>query len=216
MRSAPGSRHWQARRCGLAGAITPANRPEEEAAPELQQDIALQGLKIAELYIDRGYVASPLVDEILGTGGDVICKPWVAHNGKSFTKAAFKMNLRDLSITCPAGETERIEFGSVVEFDPEACDHCELRAKCTAATLGNGRTISIAENERLQHRLRKQIATPRGRAKLRERVAVEHKLAHLVRRQGRRARYRGGRKNLFDLRRAAAIQNLETIQRKTA
>jgi hypothetical protein len=38
----------------LAGAITPANRPEEEAAPELQQDIALQGLKIAELYIDRG------------------------------------------------------------------------------------------------------------------------------------------------------------------
>jgi hypothetical protein len=111
-------------------------------------------------------VASPLVDEILGMGGDVICKPWVAHNGKSFTRAAFKMN-RDLSITCPAGETERIEFGSAVEFDPEACDHCQLRAKCTAATLGNGRTISIAENERLQHRLRKQIATPRGRAKLR-------------------------------------------------
>jgi Transposase domain (DUF772)/Transposase DDE domain len=27
----------------LAGAITPANRPEEEAAPELEQDIALQG-----------------------------------------------------------------------------------------------------------------------------------------------------------------------------
>jgi hypothetical protein len=200
----------------LAGAITPANRPEEEAAPELQQDIALQGLEIAELYIDRGYVASPLVDEILGAGRDVICKPWVARNGKSFTKAAFKMNLRDLSITCPAGETERIEFGSVVEFDPEACDHCQLRVKCTAASPGNGRTVAIAENERLQHRLRKQIATPRGRAKLRERVAVEHKLAHLVRRQGRRARYRGVRKNLFDVRRAAALQNLETIQRKAA
>ncbi len=56
-------------------------------------------------------MASSLVNEILGTGGDVICKPWVAHNGKSFTKAAFKMNLRDLSITRPAGETERVEFG---------------------------------------------------------------------------------------------------------
>jgi Transposase DDE domain/Transposase domain (DUF772) len=200
----------------LAGAITPANRPEEEAAPELQRDIALQGLEIAELNIDRGYVASPLVDQILGAGGDVVCKPWVARNGKSFTKAAFKMNLRDLSITCPAGETERLEFGSVVEFDPEACDHCPMRAKCTAATLGNGRTVAIAENERLQHRLRKHIATPRGRSKLRERVAVEHKLAHLVRRQGRRARYRGVRKNLFDVRRAAALQNLETIQRKAA
>jgi hypothetical protein len=200
----------------LAGAITPANRPEEEAAPELQRDIALQGLEIAELNIDRGYVASPLVDQILGAGGDVICKPWVARNGTSFTKAAFKMNLRDLTITCPAGETEHIEFGSVVEFDPEACDHCQLRAKCTAATAGTGRTVAIAENERLQQRLRKHIATPRGRAKLRERVAVEHKLAHLVRRQGRRARYRGARKNLFDLRRAAALQNLETIQRKVA
>ena len=49
-----------------------------------------------------------------------------------------------------------------------------------------------------------------------ERVAVEHSLAHLVRRQGRRARYWGVRKNTFDLRRAASVQNLETIDRKLA
>jgi hypothetical protein len=200
----------------LAGAITPANRPEEEAAPELEQDIALQGRGIAELNIDRGYIASPLVDEILGAGGQVICKPWVARNGKSFAKGDFKLNLRDLTITCPAGETERIEFGSVVEFDPEACDHCHLRMNCTAAAAGSGRTVAIAENERLQHKLRKLQRTRAGREKLRERVSVEHRLAHLARRQGRRARYRGVRKNLFDLRRACAIQNLETIQRKAA
>jgi hypothetical protein len=51
-----------------------------------------------------------------------------------------------------------------------------------------------------------------GVQQLRERVVVEHKLAHLAQRQGHRARYRGTRKNLFDLRRAAAIQNLEVIQ----
>lgn len=56
----------------------------------------------------------------------------------------------------------------------------------------------------------------RGRPTLRERVAVEHKLAHFSRRQGRRARYRDVRKNLFDLRRACAIQNFETILRKCA
>ena len=200
----------------LAGAITPANRPEEEAAPELRRDIETLGREIAELNIDRGYVASPLVDEVLGAGGQVICKPWVARNGKSFAKGAFRINMRDLTITCPAGETERIEFGSVVEFDPEACDRCHLRASCTGAAAGTGRTVTIAENERLQHRLRKLQKTVRGRAKLRERVAVEHKLAHLSRRQGRRARYRGVRKNLFDLRRACAIQNFETIQRKCA
>ena len=200
----------------LAGAITPANRPEEEAAPELKRDIEQLGRDIAELNIDRGYIASPLVDEVLGTGGQVICKPWVARNGKSFAKGAFKINMRDRTITCPAGESEHIEFGSVVEFDPEACDHCHLRPSCTAASPGTGRTVAIAENERLQQKLRKLQKTRAGRAKLRERVAVEHRLAHIGRRQGRRARYRGIRKNLFDLRRACAIQNFETIQRKAA
>jgi hypothetical protein len=200
----------------LAGAITPANRPEEEAAPELQKDIALQGFGIGELNIDRGYIASPLVDEILGAGGEVICKPWASRNGKAFAKAAFRFNMRDRTITCPAGEVEQLRFGSVVEFDPEVCDPCRLRAKCTAATAGVGRTVTIAANEKLQHKLRKLQASPRGRVKLRERAAVEHRLAHLSRRQGRRARYRGVRKNLFDLRRACAIQNLETIQRKAA
>jgi len=200
----------------LAGAITPANRPEEEAAPELREDIAAQGFGIRELNIDRGYVASPLVDEILGTGGEVICKPWPSGSRKVFAKGAFTFNMRDLTITCPAAQVEPLQFGSVVEFDPEACDPCPLRAKCTAATPGVGRSVTIAANERLQHRLRKLQRSPSGRARLRERTAVEHRLAHISRRQGRRARYRGVRKNLFDLRRACAIQNLETIQRKAA
>lgn len=200
----------------LAGAITPANRPEEEATPDLSKDLAHQWLEVSELFIDRGYVKSPIVDEILGRGGEIVCKPWFPRGKGVFTKTAFKINVRDLTITCPAGETEPIVFGEVTEFDPEACDQCVLRAKCTAAASGSGRTVNIAADERLQQRLRKHIATPRGRAHLRQRVGVEHKLAHLVRRQGRRARYRGLRKNLFDLRRASAIQNLEAIQRKVA
>jgi hypothetical protein len=51
---------------------------------------------------------------------------------------------------------------------------------------------------------------PAGREKLRECVVVEHKLAHIAQRQGRRARHFGIRANLYDLRRASAIQNLET------
>jgi hypothetical protein len=113
-------------------------------------------------------------------------------------------------------ETRDSGPSAVTEFDPDACDHCQLRAKCTAATPGTGRTVNIAGDERLRQRLRKHLATPRGRARLRERVGVEHKLAHLVCRQGRRARYRGVRRNLPDLRRASAIQNLEAVQRKVA
>jgi hypothetical protein len=90
----------------IACAVTPANRPEEEAAPALKADIERQGRAIWELYIDRGYISSPVVAEILGYGGQVMCKPWVPRNGTMFTKAHFKINMRAMTITCPAGEVE--------------------------------------------------------------------------------------------------------------
>lgn len=198
----------------LAGAITPANRPEEEAAPALKADVERMERHIGELHVDRGYIASPVVTDVLAEGGQVLCKPWVPRNGNLFTKADFKINMRDMTITCPAGEVEPIDLGADVQFDAAACARCALRAQCTTAGPGSGRSISIADNERLQHRLRKLSATSRGRARLRERVQVEHSLAHVGRRQGRRARLRGTRKNLFDLRRTSAVQNLETIDRR--
>ncbi|MGD0680200.1 MAG: IS5/IS1182 family transposase, partial [Polyangiaceae bacterium] len=68
----------------------------------------------------------------------------------------------------------------------------------------------------LQHRLRKLIASPSGRERLRERVKVEHVLAHLSRKQGRRARNLGILINVFDLRRHAAVVNLEAIHRRVS
>jgi hypothetical protein len=65
--------------------------------------------------------------------------------------------------------------------------------------------VSIHLAEALLAGLRQRQQTPEGRAKLRERVAVEHALAHVGHWQGRRARYRGTRKNLFDLRRVAVV-----------
>jgi hypothetical protein len=201
--------------CGLilACAITPANRPEEEAMPALQTDLARQALTVDELLIDRGYINSTLVDDVLRRRGKIVCKPWKSHNGQLFPKSAFRLNLRDRTITCPADQVQPIAFGTVVEFDPDICDHCAQRRQCTTAELGHGRTVAIAENEPLQHRLRKQIQTAAGRATLRERTTIEHKLAHISQRQGNHARYVGVRKNTFDLRRASAIQNLEALHR---
>lgn len=123
--------------------------------------------------------------------------------------------MRSLTITCPAGQTEHFTPGTTVEFEPEACGRCWLRTRCTMATT-SGRTVTVAEDERLQHRLRKLVATPKGRQQLRLRVGIEHRLAHVAPRQGRRARHYGTRANLFDLRRCCAIQNLETTQAVTA
>jgi hypothetical protein len=197
----------------LACAITPANRPEDEAMPSLTIDMKHQGLDVDHLLIDRGYINSTLVDDVLARRGTIVCKPWKSRNGKLFPKSAFTLNIRNRTIECPNGQVHGFSFGTVVEFDPDVCDRCPLRARCTTAEFGNGRTVAIAENEQLQQRLRKQIQTAAGRGALRERTMIEHKLAHISQRQGNHARYVGVRKNTFDLRRASAIQNLETLHR---
>lgn len=200
----------------IACGITPANRPEAEVIPRLQADIGCYSDRntIGELSIDRGYIKSPLASEVFARGGEVLCKPWVARNGTRFRKTDFAINMRSRTITCPAGQRKSFAPGQLVEFDPEACHNCPLRAECTSAGLGRGRTVQIAVDEQLQDRLRKLIATSKGRERLRERVKVEHALAHLARKQGRRARYLGTRKNVFDLRRHAAVVNLEAIHRR--
>jgi DDE family transposase len=70
-------------------------------------------------------------------------------------------------------------------------------ARCTPSP--RGRSVHLHPDERLLEELRQRQRTPTGRARLRERVAVEHTLAHLGHWQGWRARYRGRRKNLFEL-----------------
>jgi hypothetical protein len=199
----------------IACAVTPANRPEEEGAPPIVADIERQSFTLGEVHIDRAYVNSPSLLTVLSTGGTIFAKPWGqrAHRPGLFSKADFLIDLKAKTITCPAGEVEPFEPGETVHFDPEACGACPLRAVCTQAASGSGRSVSIAKDEALQKKLRVLQNTTAGRASLRARVSVEHSLAHVAARKGPRARYLGTRKNLFDLRRAACIQNLEALQR---
>jgi hypothetical protein len=99
----------------------------------------------------------------------------------------------------------------IVHFPKQICDQCPLKTQCT--TSQRGRSGSHHADEGLLIELRQRKPPPQGRAKLRERVAVEHTLAHVGRWQGRRARYRGLRKNLFDLRRCAVVHNLHVLAR---
>jgi hypothetical protein len=110
-----------------------------------------------------------------------------------------------------------VEPAHVVEFDPDVCGSCSLRAQCTHSANGKGRTVSIASgDEHLQKKLRLRVlqATGTGRSRLRRRVGLEHRLAHTRLAKAGCARYIGVRKNVLDLRSAAAIRNLETIHRR--
>ena len=83
----------------LAVAVLPANRPEQDATPSLVEAIEAQGRTIDALYIDRGYINAPVVDEIRARRGLVVCRPWIARNGEHFSKSAFTINMRDRTAT---------------------------------------------------------------------------------------------------------------------
>ena len=193
--------------------ITPANAPEASVTEAIKTDLAAQQAQLAELHIDRAYLSSTLVRE---RSADLViyCKAWPVRNGTRFLKTAFELDWERQRIRCPNQQEMPFEPGGTVHFPTEVCAACPLRERCTSSP--HGRSVSIHPDEALLGELRKLQLTAAGRAKLRERVAVEHTLAHLGYWQGRRARYRGDRKNLFDLRRCAVVHNLHVLARLEA
>jgi transposase len=194
--------------------ITPANAPEASVTADIAADLDAAGRTLAELHIDRAYLSSHLVRD-RGPGLAVFCKAWRVRNaGGRFAKDQFSLDFATGRLTCPAGASMAFWPGKTVHFPKDTCAACPLRARCTAS--GNGRSVSVHPDEELLAELRQRQQTPAWRAKLRERVKVEHALAHVGHWQGRRARYRGTRKNLFDLRRTAVVHNLHVIARQAA
>jgi hypothetical protein len=198
----------------VAAGITPANAPEATVTDAIVTDLDAAGLRLAELHIDRAYLASDLVRD-RGPDLAIYCKAWrVRNTAGRYPKTSFALDHATGQLTCPAGVTMPFEPGTTVHFPKHTCAACPLRARCT--TSSNGRSVAIHPDEALLAELRDYQATPAGRTRLRERVKVEHALAHIGHWQGRRARYRGTRKNLFDLRRVAVVHNLHVIARQPA
>jgi len=190
--------------------ITPANTPEASVTEAISADLERQQVTLKELHIDRAYLSSHLVRE-RSKELEVYCKAWPVREGKRFHKQMFTLDWDRQIIRCPAEQEMPFAPGGVVHFPKEVCAQCPLKAQCT--TSAKGRSVSIHPDEALLIELRARQQTPQGRAQLRERVAVEHSLAHVGRWQGRRARYCGVRKNLFDLRRCAVVHNLHVLAR---
>ena len=190
--------------------LTSANLPEASVTEAIAVDLEHQKAQLSELHIDRAYLSSSLVknrDPQL----TIYCKAWRVSNGNKFAKSAFVLDWESGTITCPNQVSLTFREGGKVQFPKATCLNCPLREKCT--TSKKGRSISIHPDEKFITELRQRQLTPKGRAKLRERVTVEHSLSHIGRWQGDKARYIGVRKNLFDLRRTAVVHNLHVLVR---
>jgi Transposase DDE domain len=197
---------------GLVRAVglTAANAPAASVTPALAADLAHQAVTLTERHIDRADLASHLVRE-RPADLTIYCKAWPVRNGPSFAKTACTLDWEQGLLHCPAGATMPFRPGATVQFPAATCAACPLRAQCTRST--RGRTVAIHPDEALLTELRARQQTTAGRATLRARVGVEHALARIGQWQGDRARYRGLRKNLFDLRRMAVVSNLHDLMR---
>jgi len=200
---------------GLVRAVglTAANQPEASVTDAIAADLAAQSATLRELHIDRAYLSSTLVKE-RPPELMIYCKAWPVQPSDCFTKEAFTLDWEHGQMRCPNGIDMLFTPGETVHFPAKQCQACPLRAQCTPSS--RGRSVSVHEDEALLVELRQRQLTVAGRAKLRERVDVEHALAHIGFWQGWRARYRGIRKNLFDLRRCAVIHNLHEWARQPA
>lgn len=194
----------------LATAVEPANVREHEPTERLLNGVKPHG-EIAILDIDRGYLASPAIEQLYESGAVVNSRAWKTSNQGLFTKEDFRIDLRRRRVTCPAGKTAPITATSQAFFDAKDCGRCALKARCTSAPK---RSLSIHRMEGLLIKLRARAKRKSGRKELRRRTVVEHRLARVGAIQGNRARYRGARKNELDLNRAAALANLLEVARR--
>jgi IS5 family transposase len=193
--------------CGVA--ITPANKAEREGIRQMLDSIEAQGLDLQELFVDRGYLGAPELEQRRKESLAIHCKPFPLHNGGRFTKDVLDFTTR--TVTCPDGVEVTLEMPGTARFSAKTCNACTLKSACTRSK--SGRHLAIHPEEDFHQHLREVRKTPQGRKLLRQRVAVEHRLAAIGQTQGNRARYKGERKNLFDLRRHAAVHNLMVTDR---
>lgn len=200
----------------LAACVRPANEPEHAAAEILRPQIEQWG-EVEELQVDRGYLASPWTEQLFESGKKVVCKPWTPAKTGKFSKKDFEIDLKQQTVTCPAGNEVEIKGSKgqqSAKFCKTECNACPLKEMCTTSV--SGRSINIHELEEMMANLSQYTSTAEGRATARERVKVEHALATICNRKGPRARYCGVRKNEYDLTRTAMITNLHILERMAA
>jgi hypothetical protein len=137
--------------------ITPANTPEAAVTSDISADLAAAGFTLAELHIDRAYLASDLVRQ-RGDDLAIFCKAWrVRNTGGRYPKTGFALDFTTRQLTCPAGVRMAFEPGQTVHFPKPACVACPLWQRCTASP--SGRSVAIHPDEALLAELRQRQQT---------------------------------------------------------
>ena len=99
------------------------------------------------------------------------------RNGERFPKTELAHDWEHQQIQCPAGFQIHYEPGGTVHLPTGICGAYPLRERCTSSK--RWRSASVHPEETLLEELRSRRLRPSGRQQLRERIGVEHSLAHI-------------------------------------
>jgi len=169
-----------------------------------------------DVYGDAAYGSGQFQDTLTNANITSHCKtqPPSAPAGR-FAKDQFDVDLKDDTVTCPAGHSAPIrrgKDGDGTAYFGQACNDCPLRAQCTTAL--QGRSIKVGRYQQRLTDARQQQKDPAWvQAYRATRPKVERKLGHLMRRKhgGRRARMRGTIKIDADFNLLAVAHNLARL-----
>jgi IS5 family transposase len=126
-----------------------------------------------------------------------------------FSLDDFDINTAAGTVTCPNGLTARISASGYATFETR-CRGCPLRERCTTAKTG--RAVKVHEHHDLLAAARADAQTPEFIESYRQhRPMVERSIAWLVRRGGRKVRYRGIARNRIGLAHRCAAVNLRRL-----
>src|SRR6266478_2650340 len=196
--------------------VLAGNAGDQEKALELvQQSERVLEAKVEETVGDCAYGGGPTRRVFAEEERILTAKVPASHNRNCFSKSEFEIDLDQMEVRCPAGQSTR-DYRSAGEgrggqflFPQACCQACPLRSQCVR---GQGpRSISIQAEERLQQQARAHNQTEAGRQSLRERVVVEHRIARLVGLGIRQSRYFGKKKTRWQVVMAAVVANLSLV-----
>jgi hypothetical protein len=210
--------------------VLAGNAADNEQALELVKDSEQNtGLEVEETIGDCAYGDGQTRQEFADAERRLVAKVPSRGSRDQISKDAFRINLDEMSCTCPAEQTtsKLIRQGywqdrhgkrhpdQAFLFAADVCSRCHLRSACVKAKGHKGRTIHLHPQERLLQEARALQHSPAFAEYRRVRQAAEHRLARLVQLGTRQARYFGRKKTLFQLLMAATVANLTLIASKT-
>jgi hypothetical protein len=145
--------------------------------------------------------------------------PQASNSTGCYKKDDFDINCETGKITCPAGHSVEFDIDKLnehkivkIRFNTKICNKCELKDKCTKSKKGE-RTINLHPYEKELQEKREYQKTDEFKEDYAKRSNGERRISQITRHGGRKSRYKGKEKTLWQLTMVAIGNNIYELMK---